>query len=78
MNICTSNRDMQSDSKRLFIFLIIIWSIFIVGQLKIYEITTTLQSSSFRFDLLLLPILLFVTGYAIYNIMKNEKPKNKS
>ena len=68
---------MHSDSKRLLIFLFIIWVIFIIWELDIQQLKASLQASIVRFDLMVLPVLLFVTAYAIYNIFKNEKQREK-
>lgn len=67
---------MQSDSKQLLIFLIIIWTIFIIWEFEIQKLTDEIQTYIVRFDLIVLPVLLFVTGYAIHNVLKNEKRKN--
>lgn len=69
-------KDMQSDNKQFFVLLISIWLVFIIWEIDIQMLPVSIQTSMVRFDLLVLPVLLLVTGYAIYNILKNKNQKN--
>jgi len=50
-----------------------IWSIFILWEIQIQTMAESLLIHVIRFDLFVLPILLFFTGYAVYEKRKNRK-----
>lgn len=58
---------------QLYIFLIIIWSVFFVWEYQIQEMGSSMLNQIIRYDLMILPILLFITVYTLYNIYKSQK-----
>ncbi len=64
---------MEVGDRFFWILLVGIWTIFILWELQIQIMTESLLSQIVRYDLLILPILLLFTGYALYENRKNRK-----
>lgn len=71
--LCTKKEKMEVGDRFFWILLVGIWTIFILWELQIQIMTESLLSQIVRYDLLILPILLLVTGYALYENRKNRK-----
>ncbi len=64
---------MKVGDRFFWIVLTGIWSIFILWEFQLQEMTESLLSQIVRYDLLILPILLLFTGYVLYENRKNRK-----
>ncbi len=63
---------MKVGDRFFWIVLTGIWSIFILWEYQIHELTESLLSQIIRYDLLILPILVLFTAYAVYEKRKNR------
>jgi len=62
----------------LLIFLILLWSIFIMWELDVQHSIESYRDHILRFDLVFLPILILFTIYVVYVLIRNQKSaKNK-
>tara|TARA_R110002167_G_scaffold76032_4_gene211952 strand:+ start:571 stop:777 length:207 start_codon:yes stop_codon:yes gene_type:complete len=68
---------MLPHNKKLYIFLILIWSGFILWEYSIQNTSNVQSEYMIRFDLIILPILLLFTGYAIFQIARKQKAENQ-
>lgn len=64
---------MKTIEKEVWVFLTILWGMFAVWEYQIVNLSSDTKDNSIRYDLLILPILLFITIYAVYTQKKNKR-----
>ena len=61
---------MKETHKEVWIFLILLWGIFLVWEYQILNLPDSVEENGIRYDLLVLPILVFST---VYILKKNKR-----
>ncbi len=63
-------------NKSLIFFLLLLWTGFMAWELNLQNTINNVQYPMVRYDLLVLPLLVLFTGYAVY-ILIRKKATNK-
>lgn len=63
---------MQSYSKVYLVYLTVIWSAYFLWEFQVQEWATSGDGQIIRYDLIILPILLIITGYSVYTFIKKQ------
>lgn len=62
----------------LILFLMGIWSCFMLWEFDVQTSLSTYSDSIIRYDLLILPFLIIITGYVIFILIRKQNPKSQS
>ena len=68
---------MRSFNKGIILLLVLIWSLFFAYELEMQSAIKAYPDAMIRIDLILLPILIFLTGYIVYTLIKEKNSKYK-
>ncbi|WP_373517723.1 hypothetical protein [Pricia sp.] len=64
---------MKSADKQQWIFLIFIWCTFLLWEFQLQTLPSFDQNYEVRYDLMVLPVLLLITGYILYSQVKTNR-----
>ncbi len=65
----------MDSNKYLTLFLLLLWNCFMAWEYTIQNTLNHVQYPIVRYDLLILPILVFFTGYVVYVLIKKKETK---
>lgn len=68
---------MKKADKQQWIFLCIIWCLFLVWEFQLQRLPSLDESYEIRYDLMVLPLLLAITGYVLYSQLKINRNNPK-
>ena len=77
MKILEIKKSMRSFNKGIILLLVLIWSLFVAYELEMQTAIKAYPNAIIRIDLLLLPILIVLTAYIIYSLIKEKNSKYK-
>lgn len=67
---------MYPKNKSLILFILFLWFVFAAWEMDAQAAEQTLPNTYIRLDLLMLPFLIILTGYAIYILIRNHNFDN--
>jgi hypothetical protein len=67
---------MASSKKSFILFILFVWSVYFAWSMDVQSAVKSFPNNMTRYDLLLLPFLILLTGYAVYLLLRKQKTDN--
>lgn len=64
---------MKKTDRRQLLFLIFIWSLFLLWEYQIQGLSITDKDELVRYDLMVLPVLVVVSAYTLYSLLSADR-----